>query len=116
MARVSRFLFVLLATVALFAPLQANAFFGFFGGGFSFGFGGGLGSWWGPGYWGHPWHYGYRPYWARRYWHHRPFWWRHRWGYPLGAYGWPYYGLPVLPPVVVTAPATVETPEVEAEK
>ena len=81
-----------LAAVILAAiPAQSQAFFGFFGGGFSFGVGGG-GYWGGPG-WGGP--YGYGPgYWRHRHWihpYHRRFY--RRWHHPYLA---PILGLPAL--------------------
>lgn len=113
MRRHSSLVTALLATGLLAAPAESEAFFGFFGGGFSFGFGGGFGSrWWGgPGWWGYPgWYgYGYGPY----AWH-----WYRPWGHPYLGYPHyvsPFYGLslpyayvprPVLP--AVQAPATVE--------
>lgn len=70
-------------------PASSSAFFGFFGGGFSFGFHAGGGGWWHPGYWGYgP---GY-------------------WGYPYHAryFGGPYYRYPVLVRPTVKAPETTE--------
>ena len=111
-----------LAAVILAAiPAQSQAFFGFFGGGFSFGVGGGY--WGGPGWWGP---YGYGPGYGR---HHR---WLHpyhrrfyrRWHHPYLAHrfwGFPRYGYPYFHhvPVVGTLPAvpavTVEAPEVKAK-
>ena len=80
MKRHSTFATALLASLLLSVPVESQAFFGFFGGGFSFGFGGGLGGWggpgwWGPGYWGGP-GWGYGHHWYRPY----------RWRY--GPYGW----------------------------
>jgi len=108
------------AAVLLALPAQSQAFFGFFGGGFSFGAGGGLGGWggpgwWGPRYWGGPgWRrggYGYGPYaWG---WY-RPWRWHH-WGYPYAGYPYgrgliPQYSY--LPQVVVpVAPAPAKTEE-----
>ena len=55
MRRHSIALAALFGTLLMLVPLQSQAFFGFFGGGFSFGTGwsgwGGPG-WWGPGWWG----------------------------------------------------------------
>ena len=54
MRRHSIALAALFGTLLMLVPLQSQAFFGFFGGGFSFGTGwsgwGGPG-WWGPGWW-----------------------------------------------------------------
>ena len=106
---------VALSAVILAAlPAQSHAFFGFFGGGFSFGVGGGYHGyggpgWWGPGYW-HRRHWGH-PYYRYRRWHHPYF--AHRfWGLPH--YGYPYFHhLPVVATVPV-AP-TVKAPEVKAK-
>lgn len=120
MKKRSAFATALLATLLLAVPVESKAFFGFFGGGFSFGFGGGFGGWggpgwWGPGYWGGPGYWHYPGYWRRPYYWHRyrrfgPYHWAHRYGYP-------YYGL--IPPVVylpqVTTP-TVTAPATAAEK
>lgn len=114
MKRRSAFTTALLATLLLAVPVQSEAFFGFFGGGFSFGVGGGFGGWggpgwWGPGYWGGPGYYGYRPY----YWHrYRPYYWHRygpfyrpfRWGY---GYSYPFYGL--IPPFAYVPQVTVPT-------
>ncbi len=105
------------AVVLMAIPAQSQAFFGFFGGGFSFGFGGG--GWGGPGY-----GYGGPGYWRRGYWGHPGY--RYgRWRHPYFAYrGWglPYYGYPYFHhlPVVATMPAlpavtTVRAPEVRAK-
>ena len=103
----SAFLAVLLMAI----PAQSQAFFGFFGGGFSFGFGGG--GWGGPGYWG--------PYWRRGYWGN-PYYRYGRWRRPYFAnrfWGMPYYGYPYFHhlPVVATVPAAtpVKAPEVKAK-
>jgi hypothetical protein len=125
MKRRSAFTTALLTTLLLAVPVESEAFFGFFGGGFNFGFGGGFGGWggpgwWGPGYWGGPgyyWHrpyygYGYGPYYGRRYFGHRygPYYRPFHWGY---RYAYPFYGM--IPPVAyvpqvavpaATAPAT----------
>ncbi|KAA6182308.1 hypothetical protein F2Q65_18125 [Thiohalocapsa marina] len=106
----------LLGTLLLAVPLQSQAFFGFFGGGFSFGTG--WGGWGGPGWWGPGWHRGgyyglpysgwYRPYRDQFYWRRL-----------YRRYGWPYfdYGLP-LP--YVRLPSTEEpvaiTPSEPKEK
>jgi hypothetical protein len=109
-----------LGTILFLVPLQSQAFFGFFGGGFSFGTGwGGWGGpgWWGPGWWGPGWYrsrylgwpayHSYRPYWRRRYWHrfYRPYLW------PNPGYGWspPIYPLGAPDqPVTPTSPETIE--------
>jgi hypothetical protein len=119
MRRHSIMLAALLGTVLMAVPLQSQAFFGFFGGGFSFGTGwsgwGGPG-WWGPGWWG-------RRYWGGpRYGWHRPYYryWRQpwRWRHYLRPYDWRYagYGVPLpylQPPRVTlpTAPAAAEPKE-----
>jgi hypothetical protein len=120
MRRHSVMLAALLGTLLLCIPLQSQAFFGFFGGGFSFGTG--WGGWGGPGWWGPGW-------WGPRYWGapgygwHRPFY-RHyyrHWGWPnyLRPYPWGYgmYGLPLpylrLPDV---AAPTATTPAEPVEK
>jgi hypothetical protein len=107
----------LLGTLLLAVPAQSQAFFGFFGGGFSFGFGGGWGGWggpgwWGPGYWGGPGYYWHRPYyWYRpyRYWR-RPYFWGYRrpyfWGYPGYGLTLPYVYSPQVVLPAVQAPAT----------
>jgi len=116
MKKRSAFTTALLTTLLLAVPVESQAFFGFFGGGFSFGGGfGGWGGpgWWGPGYWGGPGYYWNRPYYwhSPYYWHrygpyYRPF----NWGYH---YAYPFYGLippvayvPQVPVPAVTAPAT----------
>ena len=107
------FLTALLGTLLLAVPAQSQAFFGFFGGGFSFGFGGGWGGWggpgwWGPGYWGGPGYYWHRPY-SWRYWH-RPYFWRHYrpylWSYPFHGLTLPYAYVPQVVVPTVQAPAT----------
>ncbi len=104
------------AVILAAIPAQSQAFFGFFGGGFSFGVGGGY--WGGPG-WGGP--YGYGPgYWRHRYWGH-PYYRFRRWHRPYLAHrfwGLPYYGYPYFHhlPVVATVPSvTVKAPEVKAK-
>jgi hypothetical protein len=119
MRRHSIALAALFGTLLMLVPLQSQAFFGFFGGGFSFGTGwsgwGGPGwwgpGWWGPRYWGAPgygWHrpfYRYRPWlWTR---HYRP----HRWAYLAYATPLPY----LRPPALATTPAT-PTPQEPKEK
>jgi len=119
MRRHSIALAALFGTLLMLVPLQSQAFFGFFGGGFGFGTGwsgwGGPGwwgpGWWGPRYWGAPgygWHrpfYGYRPWlWTR---HYRP----HRWAYRAYATPLPY----LRPPALATTPAT-PTPQEPKEK
>jgi hypothetical protein len=111
----------LLGTLLLLVPVQSQAFFGFFGGGFSFGTGwGGWGGpgWWGPGWWGPGWHRarylgwpGYR--WNRAYWR-RPYYW-HRfyrpYYRPFFGYGWlpPFSPLSVTDePAAPSAPKTIE--------
>ena len=112
MKRHSILLTALLGTLLLVIPAQSQAFFGFFGGGFSFGLGGGWGGWggpgwWGPGYWGGPGYYGYRPYyWRRPFYRHyyRPYF----WSYPAYGLTPPYvYGPQVTLPTV-QAPATTK--------
>jgi hypothetical protein len=95
-------LLALLTTVLLGLPGQSQAFFGCFGGGFSFGFGGGWGGWGGPG-WGYsPWYGAYRgyPYGYRRWWHRYPGLWE----------PYPWYAPPLL-----TVPGA-EAPAAAAEK
>jgi hypothetical protein len=126
MIRLSKLVAALVVTLGLFAPSQANAFFGFFGGGFSFGFGGG-GSWWGPGYGYGPWWgpgYGYGSWWGPGYRHHwgggpyygyRSWWGPGYWQGPFLAY--PYWGpptVPYLPAAIVTQPA--QAPDLKPEK
>ena len=102
MKRISYGLLALVATLLWAVPLESQAFFGFFGGGFGFGFGSGWHGW-GPGYWYRPWYYGGYPYWRYPY-----RWRRYRWGYP--------YRYPVLYlPPVVTQPLVV-APETPKEK
>ncbi len=120
MKRRTAFATALLATLLLAVPVESQAFFGFFGGGFSFGGGfGGWGgpSWWGPGYWGGPGYYWHRPYHWRR-----PYYWRgyRRFGWPYSrgyGYHYPFYGL--IPPITyvpqVAVPA-VAAPATSAEK
>jgi hypothetical protein len=108
MRRHSTFLAAVLGTLLLAVPLQSQAFFGFFGGGFSFGTGwGGWGGpgWWGPGWWGHNYWGGPGYFWHRPYYHYRPWHWRHFYR----PYLWNYYGygpfLPYVQPPVLTTPA-----------
>jgi hypothetical protein len=115
MSKRSVFAAALLGTILLVVPLQSQAFFGFFGGGFSFGTG--WSGWGGPGWWGPGWYrpgyfggprYGWgRPFWGRRYWSpvYRPVAW------PYLGYGWP--SLVPAPsiadrPAAPTAPETIE--------
>lgn len=110
------------AVVLMAIPAQSQAFFGSFGGGFSFGFGGG--GWGGPGWWGPGYGYGGPGYWRGGYWGH-PYNRYNRWRHPYFAYrGWgqPYYGYPYFHhlPVVATMPAvpvvtTLRAPEVKAK-
>lgn len=108
----------LFGTLLMFVPLQSQAFFGFFGGGFSFGTGwGGWGGpgWWGPGWWG-PGYRGIPGYgWYRPYYRYRPW----LWGRYYRPYGWRYPGyvatLPYLYPPVLTAPAA-QTPSATKQK
>lgn len=121
MKRRSAFTTALFFTLLLGVPSESQAFFGFFGGGFSFGGGfGGWGGpgWWGPSYWGRPGYWGYPGYYWRRpyYWHRYRHFGPYHWGY---RYGYPYYDLmpPVayLPQVVAPTP-TVTAPATAAEK
>lgn len=118
MKRSGVFLSAVLGTLLFAIPAQSQAFFGFFGGGFSFGFGGGWSGWggpgwWGPGYWGGPGHWGWPGYWGgpgylwhRRYaWHHP-----YLWGHPYPALAPPFGYLPQ-----VAAPPT-KTPETSKDK
>jgi len=116
MKRRSALATALVSTLLLSVPLESEAFFGFFGGGFSFGFGGGFGGWggpgwWGPSYWGGPGYWGYPGY----YWY-RPYYW-HRYG-PFGPYyggyrySYPYYGL--IPPVAYVPQVVIPTVRVPA--
>jgi hypothetical protein len=102
-----RFIFAtaLVGTLLLAVPLQSQAFFGFFGGGFSFGFGTGWGGWGGPGWWGGP--GGWGPGWWGRGWYrpgyygwYRPYGNWHYWRRFDGWHGWPYlgYGPPLYYP------------------
>ncbi len=118
MRRHSIVLASLFGTLLMLVPLQSQAFFGFFGGGFSFGTGwGGWGGpgwwgpgWWGPRYWGAPGYGWRRPFYGYRHWNWaRPYW--RAWGYPGYAAPLPY----LRPPVVATTPAT-PTPEEPKEK
>ena len=106
MKRLSSTLIAMVATLLMAVPGESQAFFGFFGGGFSFGFGGG--GWggpgrWGPGYWHRPYAYGYHYY--------RPY-----WGYPF--LGYPYHSL--IRPYYYTVPQlvvpTVKAPASAQEK
>jgi hypothetical protein len=111
----SVFAAALLGTVLLLVPLQSQAFFGFFGGGFSVGTG--WGGWGGPGWWSPGWYRSrylgwpgyrwYRPYWRHRYWRrvYRPYAW------PYLGYGWrpPVYPLSAPDqPAPPTPPETIE--------
>ena len=118
MRRHSIVLAALFGTLLMLVPLQSQAFFGFFGGGFSVGTGwGGWGGpgwwgpgWWGPRYWGAPGYGWHRPFYGYRHWHRaRPYW--RAWGYPGYAVPLPY----LRPPVLATTPAT-PTPEEPKEK
>lgn len=104
-----------LGTVLLLVPLQSQAFFGFFGGGFSFGTG--WSGWGGPGWWGPGW---YRPRylgWPGYRWH-RPYWRQRSWHRFYRPHYWPYFGYRWAPPVAAlsvpdqpaapTAPKTIE--------
>lgn len=124
MKRSHVFVSALLATLLLAIPAQSQAFFGFFGGGFSFGLGGGWSGWGGPGWWGPGYWGGYPGYWGGPgYWHHpyrhrywrRPYLWhRYRhWGYPFYGLGLPYY---YAPPAAAPAPKAPETPAPAKEK
>jgi hypothetical protein len=117
MRRHSFLLGAFLGTLLLAIPVQSQAFFGFFGGGFSMGFGGGWsgwggpGWWGGPGYWGGPWHR-YHPYgW------HRPYLWHrlHHWGYPYR--GYPFYApfSPLTYPQPAAVPKAAESAEPKAK-
>jgi hypothetical protein len=103
------FLAALLGTLLLALPAQSQAFFGFFGGGFSFGFGSGWGGpgWWGPGY---SWYRPYSHYWYRPYLWRRPYYWRYyrpyRWGYPFVGLTLPHAYVPQVLPPAAQAPAT----------
>ena len=108
------------ATLLLCIPVQSQAFFGFFGGGFSFGFGGGWSGWGGPGWWGPGYWGGYPGGWGGPGYWHGPY--RYRWGYPhlwrrFGDWGYPNHGwgLPYLhaPPVAAQTP---KAPEAAREK
>lgn len=122
MSKRSVFAAALLGTVLLSVPLQSQAFFGFFGGGFSFGTGwGGWGGpgWWGPGsgwwspgwyrsrYLGWPGYRWHRPYWRQSYWRrgYRPY----SWSY-LG-YGWQPPFSPLSAPEKPATPMSPETIE-----
>jgi hypothetical protein len=109
MRRRSVLLAALLGSVLMAVPLQSQAFFGFFGGGFSFGFGTGWGGWggpgwWGPGYWGGPGYGWYRPWYHYRPWHWRRWYWPHAWGYPTYSLPLPYVQLPPVMPVTPAEP------------
>lgn len=116
MKRLSSAALALLATLMVAVPSESQAFFGFFGGGFSFGIGSGWGwggpgwGWGGPGYWYRPWYhrYGRYPYWRYRRW-------LRRYG-PYSYYGLfaPYY--PVYPYVLTTPAPAVKAPESAKEK
>jgi len=113
MRRRSTMLAALLGTMLMLAPLQSQAFFGFFGGGFSFGTGwsgwGGPGWWGGPGYWGRG--YGWHRPWYRHYyrpWHWRRHLWARDWGYRPYAMPLPYTPLPGL---ALPAPTTPSEPK-----
>lgn len=113
MKRLSSGILAFLATLMLTVPTDSEAFFGFFGGGFSFGFGSGWGwggpgwGWGGPGYWYQPWRHSY---WGYPY--YRRF---HRWYRPYGLYR--NYGLfaPYAYPPALIAP-TIVSPETPKEK
>jgi hypothetical protein len=111
MRRHSVILAATLGTMLMLVPLQSQAFFGCFGGGFSFGTGwsgwGGPG-WWGPGYWGAPGYAWQRPFYGYRY---RPW----RWQNALRPYPWGYggYGLPL--PYSRSSGVTAPTAPVPAE-
>lgn len=116
MRKSSVFATTLLATLLMAVPTQSHAFFGFFGGGFSFGFGGGWGGWGGPwGGWGGPWGgWGgpgyFRHYYPYRYRWHRPYAWHYyqpyHWAYPYDGLTLPYAYVPQVAVPVVQAPAT----------
>ncbi len=105
MKRHSSAVLALLATLLFAVPTESQAFFGFFGGGFSFGFGGGSG-WhgWGPGYWHRPWYHRYWGYPRYRY-RYRPYGY-----YPYRRWFAPYYQ-PYLP-----GPPAATVPETKSEK
>lgn len=107
------------ASALLVLPAQSQAFFGFFGGGFSFGFGGGFGGWGGPGWWGglgwwgpgygYGYGYGYGPYaWG---WHRPWYYWAYPYaGYPYGL-GLTHYSVYVPQVLIPTMPAPARTQE-----
>ena len=115
MKRLPVFASALLATALVALPAPSQAFFGFFGGGFSFG--GGTGWWGGPGWWGGGpgWWGGGPGWWGPRHWsrswrYHRPYAW-------YGRYWRPYFAPPVVwgPPMIapppLAAPAEPAAPE-----
>jgi hypothetical protein len=124
MKRLPVFASALLATTLVALPVKTQAFFGFFGGGFSFGVGSG---WWGgPGWWGGGpgWWGGGPGWWGPRSWHrawryHRPYaWYGRRWR-PYWA-AQPFLWAPPITPLPVTvapaAPAKPTAPESPSAK
>ena len=113
MKRLSSTLIAMVATLLMAVPGESQAFFGFFGGGFSFGFGGG--GWGGPGWWG-----GGPGRWGPGYWH-RPYAYGYHYYRPYGGYpflGYPYHSL--IRPYYYAAPQlvvpTVKAPASAQEK